>query len=243
VQDSLGTHHPYFETNISLGTFRRHLRFMAEFGYRTIRLDQVVRGITDFEEAEKSFCITFDDGYSDFYTNAFPALLEFNFQATVFIVAGLTKATRIRAGLKEFMTWDEVREVHAHGMQIGSHTVSHPELYTMTAPAIEQELRNSKREIEEHLGSGVDSFAYPFAFPEQDKRFIRMLRSLLQNHGYTNGVSTIIGTAQPGDDPFFLPRIPLNSYDDLPFLEAKVNGAYDWMHSVQYAHKCVKRII
>jgi len=57
------------------------------------------------------------------------------------------------------------------------------------------------------------------------------------------GVSTVIGTACRGGDPFFLPRIPVNSHDDLQLFEAKLNGGYDWLHPIQYAYKQIKGVL
>jgi len=192
---------------------------------------------------QKCVVITFDDGYRDFYTHAFPVLAEYGFKATMFIVSGLAGEQRGLRDGKEFMTWEEIRRIHSGGIRIGSHTVTHPELYSMRPSQIEDELRRSKSAIEDKLGAAVQSFAYPFAFPEQDRGFVRMLKELLEMHGYQSGVSTILGTAHRGHDAFFLPRLPVNSYDDLQFFEVKLNGGYDWLHSLQYAHKCVKSVI
>jgi peptidoglycan/xylan/chitin deacetylase (PgdA/CDA1 family) len=243
IRTGVGTNHPYFETRTSPDLFARHMRFLSENGYATVNLGDAIEVITTGRSLQKCVAITFDDGYRDFYTNAFPVLAEHGFKATVFIVSGFTGEQRVCLDGKEYMTWDEIREIHSGGIRIGSHTATHPELYSMRPPQIEDELRRSKGEIEVKLGAPVQSFAYPFAFPEQDGRFVQMLKELLQMHGYQNGVSTIIGTARHGHDGFFLPRIPVNSYDDLRFFEVKLNGGYDWVHSFQYAHKCVKSVI
>ena len=52
-----------------------------------------------------------------------------------------------------------------------------------------------------------------------------------------NGVCTIIGTAGPSDDTYFLPRLPINSHDDLRLFRAKLEGAYDWLHVAQRWYK------
>jgi peptidoglycan/xylan/chitin deacetylase (PgdA/CDA1 family) len=137
----------------------------------------------------------------------------------------------------KFLTWQEVREMQAYGIRIGSHTVSHPELHRLSPHHVECELRESKHVIEEAIGVPVRSFSYPFAFPEQDKPFTGMLRDLLGACGYENGVSTIIGCAGRCDDWFFLPRIPANSYDDTRFFQAKLAGNYDWLHFGQILYK------
>jgi peptidoglycan/xylan/chitin deacetylase (PgdA/CDA1 family) len=135
------------------------------------------------------------------------------------------------------MTWSEVRELQRMGIQFGSHTVTHPHLSEMGVGDVEYEVRHSKAAIEERLGCAVTSFAYPYAFPEADRPFRQTLRSLLDESGYTCGVSTILGTADRSDDLYFLKRLPVNTWDDERLFKAKLDGAYDWLHTVQYASK------
>jgi hypothetical protein len=90
------------------------------------------------------------------------------------------------------------------------------------------------------LGELIESFSYPYAFPEPDRAFVGTLRSLLVAAGYQYGVTTILGRVRPGDDPLFLPRLPMNDGDDARLFHAKVAGAYDWIHAPQYAAKAIK---
>ena len=240
IQLSIGMRHPYFETNISPQLFARHMEFLSNDGYKTVTLREANQALLTGRAIEKWIVLTFDDGYRDFYTEAFPVLSQYGLKATVFVVPGLTGEQRIGRNAKEFMTWGEIREVQSYGMQIGSHTMTHPKLHCMQPSQIREELRQSKDLIEDKLGVAVQSFAYPFAFPEQDRRFVQTMRALLQLHGYRDGVCTIIGTAKRGNDPLFLPRLPANAYDDLPFLQAKLSGGYDWLHTLQYLRKRMK---
>jgi peptidoglycan/xylan/chitin deacetylase (PgdA/CDA1 family) len=237
IGTGLGRKHPYFETTTSPGLFARHMKFLRDNGYTTVDLNGVVEAVKAGGGKQKRIAITFDDGYQDFYTEAFPVLSENGFRATVFIVSGFVGTHRTRVGDKEYMTWKEVQEVHAHGIQIGSHTVSHSKLNGMSPREVECEIRQSKDTIEDKLDEPIRSFSCPFAFPEQDKQFVEMLRGFLEEHGYENGVSTIIGTAGPNHDPYFLPRLPVNSYDDLRFFQAKLDGGYDWLHTPQRFYK------
>ena len=240
IREGRGRKHPYFETNTSPGLFCRHMQFFRDKGYTTVDLRGALEAITSGSDVGRRVAITFDDGYRDFYAHAFPTLAEHGFKATVFIVSGLTGEQRICKDNKEFMTWSEIREVHSYGIQVGSHTVNHPELYRLSPRELEDEIKNSKETIEDWLGAGVSSFSYPFAFPEHDKEFVKMVQFFLERHGYENGVSTIIGTAGSKDDRFFLPRLPVNSWDDLDFFRAKLEGGYDWLHLFQRANKLMK---
>ena len=69
------------------------------------------------------------------------------------------------------------------------------------------------------------------------------LREILNKYGYKNGVSTILGMAKNGNNKFFLKRIPMNSCDDPELLRAKIEGGYDWMHTVQYTAKSLRAMV
>jgi peptidoglycan/xylan/chitin deacetylase (PgdA/CDA1 family) len=189
---------------------------------------------------KKCAVITFDDGFSDFYRHAFPALSRHHFSATVFVPTAYIGTQPIKFKGKDCLTWNEIRELRKHGIVFGSHTVTHPQLSTLDATAVRNEIVDSKRTIEDNLGEPVDGFAYPYAFPEEKVSFVRMLRDTLADAGYHQGVSTRIGTARPQEDRYFLRRLPMNSMDDIALFDAKLQGGYDWLHGLQYASKFIR---
>jgi peptidoglycan/xylan/chitin deacetylase (PgdA/CDA1 family) len=130
--------------------------------------------------------------------------------------------------------------LRAHGVRIGSHTVNHAVLYGLSWRDIENELSVSKQQIEQTLGEEITSFAYPYAFPQQDQRFMDAFKKLLQEQGYRHCVTTMIGRVQFGDDLFSLKRLPVNNCDDKPLLLAKLGGAYDWLAYPQSWFKSVR---
>lgn len=233
--------HPYFETATSSQVFAEHMKFLREAGYRTFGLNEAVKYVKSGKQlSEPSVVLTFDDGFQDFYTQAFPILDKYGFTATVFLPTGYIADERPQFKNRACLTWTEVRELHRAGVTFGSHTVTHRQLKFLKTGELEQEVRCSKEAIENQLGNRVDSFSYPFAFPETDRAFKRKLKDLLGTQGYRNGVSTIIGSYGSGDDEFFLPRFPVNAWDDLRLYRAKLEGGYDWLHPVQYATKLAK---
>jgi peptidoglycan/xylan/chitin deacetylase (PgdA/CDA1 family) len=133
-----------------------------------------------------------------------------------------------------------VRELYSNAIQFGSHTLNHPKLKLLKAAEIDEEVGRSKCTIEDKIGGAVTSFSYPYALPETDKVFICNLKDTLERYAYKNGVSTVIGTAGSNDDRFFLPRLPVNSWDDLQLFQAKLEGGYDWLHPVQRGKKLMK---
>ena len=227
----------YFHTRTSPRVFRDHLSLLAREGYKTIGLAEAVRKLKQSAGTdEKLVVLTFDDGFADFYTEAFPALSAFGYTATMFLPTAYIDAPGQFNGTT-CLTWSQVRELHAAGIEFGSHTATHPQLTTLPAQDIEREIVSSKREIEDRLGEPVASFSYPYKFPEPDRTFRRGLRDTLMRAGYENGVTTIVGTADSVSDPLFLERIPVNSSDDNAFFGAKLQRGYDWVHGLQLAYK------
>lgn len=233
--------HPYFRTNTSTAVFEAQLRFLKANGYSSLTVDQAVVLLSRSPKTDaRHVVITFDDGYQDFYTAAIPLLQKYGFTATVFLPTAYINEPRRAFKQVACLTWSEVRELHACGIVFGGHTVTHPQLTNLTRQQIREELVRSKAQIEDHLGYPVRSFSYPFRFPETNTRFISFLQDTLEVSGYSNGVSTIVGTACATDNPFFLKRLPVNSDDDASLFSWKLQGSYDWVHAAQYWFKRIK---
>lgn len=218
------------------------MQHLHDSGYTTISLADVAGVLRepDREQESKSVVITFDDGYRDFYSQAFPELSRHGFTATVFLPTAFIGDGAISFKGKRCLTWAEVRELKQHGIDFGSHTVTHPQLRQLSAPDIRREVTDSRQTIEEKLGGAVDSFAYPYAFPQADSDFTKRLRDGLRQAGYKNGVCTIVGRANRTSEPLFMERLPVNSCDDIALFAAKLGGAYDWVAKSQYISKKIK---
>jgi peptidoglycan/xylan/chitin deacetylase (PgdA/CDA1 family) len=233
---------PYYRTATQPEIFRQHMQALKSAGYRAVDLKTAVHSLRHGAQ-EKIAVVTFDDGYRDFYTDAFPILQAQAFTATMFLptafIGNETRHFKNRACL----TWSEVKELHQAGMHFGSHTVTHPKLVDLAWPQIQTELTDSKKEIEDRLGTATDTFAYPFAFPETNRPFVQRLSEMLAETGYQCCATTRIGRAKPGDDLMQLKRLPANSCDDARLFQAKLDGAYDWLAPLQAGVKKVKALI
>ncbi len=233
--------HPYYETATSPNVFAEQMKFLHEKKYRVINLEDIIKYYGNGKNMEeKAVVITFDDGFHDFYTEAFPILQYYGFSATDFLPTGFIDNKRLKFNGKECLFWEEVRELRGKGVIFGSHTVNHLKLNTLEKIDIEFELKRSKEQIEEEIGEPIEGFSYPFAFPEEDKEFTKGLRRLLRKCGYKYGVSTRIGTITRKDDFYSLKRTPVNTFDDLPLFSAKLEGAYDWLAYPQLLIKKLK---
>jgi len=233
--------HPYYRTATSPSVFAQHTQYLHDSGYSAVDVPEAVRLLQNGSLTSKPVVITFDDGYRDFYTQAFPALNRYGFTATVFLPTSFIGKAPIQFKGKDCLTWNEVRELRKHGITFGSHTVTHPQLSTLEPGAVKDEVVSSKRTIEDNLGEAVDCFAYPFAFPEANAAFKADLRDTLRQAGYHNGVCTTIGRPDSAEDVFFLKRLPINSCDDPMLFEAKLSGSYDWLAKPQYLMKMAKK--
>ena len=241
IKEGARTRHPYYETNTSPQVFAQQMQFLRENSYTVLSLEDALSCLEAGMTNGKCAVITFDDGNRDFFTQAYPILSKYNFAATVFLVTGLLKDDSSDHNGTGHLTWREVQELHTNGVQIGSHAVTHPELTTLDAKQVDYEVGFSKKTIEDEIGCPVKAFSYPYAFPEADRKFTRSLKEMLIQHGYEYGVSTMLGTAGRRNDRFFLPRLPVNTWDDPSLFRSKLEGGYDWLHWPQWLYKIVKR--
>jgi len=138
------------------GTFRSQMKYLHDRGFTTLTLDELAEIEKDKKQGtRKRIAITFDDGYLDNYTTAFGILQDFRFSATIFVVTDLL-------GKARYMSWSHAREMLNYGISFQSHTCTHPDLTKMDHAAGLHELVESRRKIEDILGTTVRHFAYPY---------------------------------------------------------------------------------
>lgn len=232
-----GMSHPFYHINTRPAVFSAQMRWLKSAGYRTVGLEEACAALACGADLSRVVVLTFCDGYRDFYTDAVDVLTQCGFSATVFLITDRIRDTPLRVAGAEYLTWREIKFLQQTGIQFGSHTVTHPDLRSANPDQLEYELVRSKEVIEQNLGVPINSFSYPYAFPEEDKHFVRFLEDTLQNAGFDYGISSIIGRAGRDSNKFFLPRLPVNTWDEIALLRAKIEGGYDWMHWLQLKKK------
>jgi peptidoglycan/xylan/chitin deacetylase (PgdA/CDA1 family) len=256
---------PYYRTVTSPAIFAAQMTLLEEEGYHVVTLREGLAMLSaqaaeakEYEAREEGnghlpfraaaanlVALTFDDGFRDFLTNAFPVLEQHGFSATVYLPTAFIAEDRAEAGdiegrsfkARECLIWSEVAALSEAGIEFGSHTVHHSKLVNLEWTEIEDELCESKRAIEEHLGASARAFAYPYAFPQTEKRFAKHFCELLTSSGYQSCVTTAIGRARVPVDFLHLPRLPMNGADDPALLTAKLTGSYDWLSIPQVMTK------
>lgn len=202
--------------------FRSQLVSLAADGWQGVSLQQAA---FEADHDRKRFALTFDDAYCSVYEHAYPALAGSGLTATIYVVAdqiGGCNQWDYGAGdrRESLMTAGQIREMAEHGFEIGSHTRSHPHLTRLDDEQLRQELIGSKQRLEDLLGREITSLAYPYG--NHDQRVISAARSA----GYTNAVTTVLGTAQPTvGGPFEIPRINVRWSAVGPLLKRKIARA------------------
>jgi len=233
---------PYYRLATNPQRFADHMRWLCKQGYKGLSLEEALaESATKKKQKQRLVAITFDDGFRDFHTTAFPILECHKFTATVYLPTGFIAERRKAFNGRECMTWNEVRELQQKGIRFGSHTVTHPKLHTSEWAQIENEVKASKRDLERELGKPVTSFSYPYAFPQEDDLFKLCFSRLLHMSGYRTCVTTMIGRNRPNSRRDSLKRLPVNSCDDCALFAAKLEGAYDWLGVAQSAYRHLKR--
>lgn len=193
--------------SVSPGLFRRHLEVIRDCGLRGVSLGEALASRRDRQTwPEATVALTFDDGYTNFFDMAAPALVEFGFGATVFAVSGHVGRTNDWApppphvGEQAIMTWDQLRELVASGIEVAAHTVSHPDLRRMSPARVEQEMKESKERIEQEIGLPVPCFSYPYG--RYDAVSVRSAADIFEA-----SCTTSLRRASLGDRLELLPRI------------------------------------
>jgi len=208
--------------NVRVSNFEDQMAWLASEGYTTVSLDTLFdeRGKGDMDWG-KRVVITFDDGYRDNYENAFPVMLKYGFTGAIFCVSG-------KIGTDPYLDRAQILEMQKAGFSFGSHTVTHPRL-SQTAPEVRKaEFRDSKKVLEELLGSEVSYFCYPYGIYEE------ACFNELKEAGYRAAVSNTPGANRPGQiaNPYTLCRTEIGGFDTLEDFKLKTAGAFDLLHGL-----------
>lgn len=187
------------EVTIKPEKLKEQLNYIKNEGYETLTIKQLNDYILNNSPIpEKSILITFDDGYMDNYYSAFPILKEFNMTATIFCIASELDGSY-------YLSKEAIKEMSDYGIDIESHTVTHPHLDKLEYNKQLEELAKSKKILENITGKAIISIAYPFG------DFNNNSINAAKEAGYVLGFTTKLGLSDRNDDPLTLDRIYINS--------------------------------
>ena len=223
--------------------FRRQIYFLGENGYNVVPLNAFISSLFEnYPLPRKTIVMTFDDGFQNFYTTAFPILERYGFKATVFLVTdycGKRNQWEINSPgipLSSMLSWTEIRQLTECGIEFGAHTRSHPDLTGISLAEAEREIVESKDAIENALGCRVTTFAYPYG------RFNRAVKKIAENN-FQAAVSTVLGKARLNSDVFSLERIDAYYLSNPKIFSLMPSKTFDGYMRVRQAMRDVKNLI
>jgi peptidoglycan/xylan/chitin deacetylase (PgdA/CDA1 family) len=200
------------QLTVSPEMFETQMLILHQKGYTPITPRELSEAIRcGIPLPDLAVVITFDDGHVDNYEYAYPIMDELGFRGAMYVVAN-------RTATDGFLDVEQLKEMLSEGWEIGSHSVSHPDLTTISAERLREELLNSRSRLEADLGIEIQSFAYPFGSftPEMVKKVIE--------YGYSNamGIGTLSKHSQ--GNLFYLSRHAVDGRAGLDAFEGFLEG-------------------
>jgi len=192
-----------YNLSVTPADFARQMDWLAEHAYHPVDFDDL-RGYLLGNQSlpARPLILTFDDGYRDMYTTAFPILRAHEFKAVSYVVSGFLNSPR-------YLTVEMLLEMDAAGIQIGAHTVSHSDLTRVSAGSLHHEVFDSKAELESLVGHPVVDFCYPSG------KFSDAVARVVQEAGFESATTTEPGVSHSAGDRFVWTRVRVNGGESL----------------------------
>jgi len=139
----------YKNLHVSPKELENQVKYLSENGYTSLHFSE----LNNVSQYKKPILLTFDDGYENNYTEAYPILKKYNIKATIFVCTNFINK-------KNDLTIDEIEKMKGL-IDIQSHTVNHLDLSTLDDNKLDNELKLSKEKLEELTGKEITTLAYP----------------------------------------------------------------------------------
>lgn len=227
--------------NVTPKLFRQQLEGLLRRGFTPWPLRQVLKYEREGQSIPRQvFVVTFDDGYENVYTRAFPILSELKVPATLFLTTAYLDSSQpfccddwIAAGEERVPqeAWRPLRTEQCRAMQrsgwveLGAHTHTHDD-FRNRPDALRQDLQTNLEELQQRFGLEDATFAFPFGSPSLGFAG-PPLSDVAQEVGLLCSLTTQQKLVYPGNSPFDWGRFPAEQYDTSATLAAKLNGWYD----------------
>jgi peptidoglycan/xylan/chitin deacetylase (PgdA/CDA1 family) len=202
-------------TNIRLDQFDAHLEKLSNGNYSVWPLAKIVDHLQkDMPLPDRTVAITIDDAYLSVFMEAWPRLKAKGFPFTVFVATD-----PIDRKHRGYMSWDQLRQLQADGVGIGSQTASHPHMHLSSLADVDAELEKSNQRFLNELGLHPKLFAYPYG--EYNLAVIERVKAA----GFIAGFGQNSGIAHGYDNYFELPRFAMNEqYGAMDRLTLAIDG-------------------
>lgn len=204
--------------------FERHLDVLADEGIRTVTIRDLVHRVHEVGRPLEpgTVALTFDDGFADFATGAWPLLDRRGLASTLYVTTAGVGSTAFwlpgSGPRRPMLDWPALADLAAGGVEIGGHTHTHPQLDLLDLAAARQEIRRGRQALEERLRTPVTSFAYPHGYHTP------ALRSIVAEEGFTSACGVGHAFSSVADDRFALARIMVRHGDSLDDIRRWVRG-------------------
>ena len=205
----------YPSTNTTLEQLESHIAYLQEGNFNVMPLPEVIYRFQNGQTVpDKTVAISIDDAYLSVYEKGWPRFKEAGFPITLFVATG-----PIDRNLRGYMDWDQLRELQAQGVTIGSQTRTHPHMHRISAEAVRDELSSSNERFIAELGLRPDLFAYPYG------EYSLAVAEAVKEAGFIAAFGQNSGIMHKDDLTFELPRFAFNeAYGDLNRLSLAANG-------------------
>lgn len=192
-----------YNLSVTPSNFAAQMDWLASHGYQPVDLTDL-RAYLEGRQVlpARPVVLTFDDGYEDFYTAAYPVLSAHQFKAVAYVVPGFFN----RAG---FMTADQIKQLDQAGIEIASHTFDHVNLTSQSAAQLTFELSASKVYLERLLGHPVPDFCYPVG------SFDTRVELAVAQAGYQSATTQAPGLSHSWSTRFFWTRTRVSGGEGL----------------------------
>jgi len=205
-----------YDLSVSPKSFEEQLRYLREQGYEGITLNDLALYLTVGQELPpKPIILTFDDGYADAYSHAFPLLQRFGYAGTFFLISA-----PIDNGDPDYLSWNQVKEMHHAGMRFEPHSYNHPDLRNRGFKFVVFQILAPKEAIEARTGETCRFFAYPSG------RYDQFVIDVLRSAYYWGAVLVEQGATHTSNDLFTLRRVRVHGGEDLDSFVRILN--LDW---------------
>ena len=204
------------DLTVPTAQFEAEMDYLAANGYHPVTLEEVYGAMAGKGWLPtKPVALTFDDGGLDNYTVAFPILQKHGFRATFFVITG-------SVGDPVCMDWEQLRVMHAAGMDIESHTVDHPDLRALDAARLAEELSRSRAVLATELGADSLILAYP------QGRYNGTVIVAAQAAGYLAAVTTRLWWTSSSPSRYEWQRTRVSPGESLGAFGRALEGARWW---------------
>lgn len=204
----------YPSTNVTLDQFEAHIVELTSGSYNVVPLSQLVDALVNNRPLpDRTVAITVDDAYASVYHQAWPRLKKAGLPFTVFV------STDQPGRQGNYMTWDQIRELAAGGVEIGHHGAAHAHMASISTEQVIADLARSDAKFREVLGHIPNIFAYPYG------EVSAALREQIANRDIIAAFGQHSGVVVAGNDRYYLPRFAINeNYGGLERLRLAVNA-------------------